>query len=58
MATKTGEKVEITPDMINAGIAVDRWYDWYATIEESGEEKRIKDIFVAMMKVYQESASR
>lgn len=46
--TETPKKqpdIEITPEMIEAGIIMDRQHDWR---DLGGEEERIRDIFAAM----------
>ena len=40
-------EVEITPEMVEAGIAVDRHY---ASLPECDERDRIRDIYAAMRK--------
>ena len=50
------QKVEITPEMIEAGIEVDRAYVWLD--KETSESDRIKSIFVAMMEVRRACVSR
>ena len=51
-----GQKVEITPAMIEAGIEVDRAYAWLD--KETSEFDRIKSIFVAMLAARSACASR
>ena len=44
--------IEVTPEMIDAGVLVDRRYGW--DDELGDEEDRIRDIFVAMVAAQKE----